>query len=290
MMPEFEMTTTSMKFLMFSLVNLGLLFNLFSSDPEFNDLMKFRLKGSVKSVMETRYTLEGKGKNAVKDKTIFQKYTAFDQFGFESESILYNNGEEYLITKYIFGREGKQSEMNQYQKDGRLNLGVTYKYDEDTLRSEAIYNWSEDRIVGDVCEIYDYYYDIILNEIFTKVSYKYEYRGYCTEENYIKPDSGISFKITSKYDFRGNRLESAYFRGDGILSWITKYSYDRYDNMVESRVFKSNRIAVLSEYKYQFDEKGNWTTRREEREVYVNILTAGLEQADILTERTIEYY
>jgi hypothetical protein len=284
------MTTTNMKFLMFLLVNLGLIFNLFLGDSEFNDLMKYRLDGNVKSVMETRFTLDGKGKNAARNKIIFQKYTAYDQYGFESESILYNNGEEYLITKYIFGSEGRQSEMNQTLKDGRNSLNVTYKYNDDTLRSEAIYNWSEDRIVGEVCEIYDYYFDIILNETFTKVLYKYEYRGYCTEESYIKPDSGLSFKITAKYDFRGNRLESAYFRGDGMLSWITKYSYDRYDNLIESRVFKSNRIAVLSGYKYQFDEKGNWTSRRQEREVYVNILTAGLEQADILTERTIEYY
>ena len=85
-------------------------------------------------------------------------------------------------------------------------------------------------------------------------------------------------------------MELSYFKGNGHLSWISKYKYDRYDNLVESRLFKSNRIAVFSTYKYQYDAVGNWVVQREEREVYVNILTAGLERADMVTERTIEYY
>ena len=155
---------------------------------------------------------------------------------------------------------------------------------------KRIYNWAENRIIGEICENTDYYYEIIQNDIFTKVLYKNEYRGYCIEENYLKADSSLSFKFVDKYDFRGNKLESGYFHGNGRLSWMTKYKYDRYDNLIESRVFKSNRIAVLSEYKYQFDVAGNWMIRKENREVHVNILTAGLEQSDTVTERIIEYY
>ena len=120
--------------------------------------------------------------------------------------------------------------------------------------------------------------------------YKSEYRGYCIEENYLKADSSLSFKFVAKYDFRGNKLESGYYHGNDRLSWMSKYKYDRYDNLIESRVYKSNRIAVLSEYKYKFDAVGNWVIRNEEREVHVNILTAGLERANTVTERKIEYY
>ena len=88
----------------------------------------------------------------------------------------------------------------------------------------------------------------------------------------------------------GNRLESAYFHGNGRLSWLTKCKYDRYNNLIESRVYKSNRIAVLSRYNYRFDATGNWVVRNENRKVYVNILTAGLERANTVTERIIEYY
>lgn len=240
--------------------------------------------------METRYTLAQEGKEAIKDKVIYQKSTLFDRFGYETENTLFKNGEEFLSSKYIFGYNGKQEELNEYHPDGTLNLNVRYLYDDKGYRSKAIYTWEENRIIGEICENTDYYYEIIQNDIFTKVVYKNEYRGYCVEEHYLKADSSLSFKFVNKYDFNGNRLESGYFHGNGRLSWMTKYKYDRHDNLIESRVFKSNRIAVLSEYDYSFDDAGNWTMRKEKRKVNINILTAGLEQSNILTERTIEYY
>jgi len=203
---------------------------------------------------------------------------------------LFANNEIYLVSKFISGSDGSLIEMNEYFPDGTLNLNVTYKLNDKGNKSEAAYHWSDNRIVGEICDPVDYYYDIILNEIFTKVIYEHDYRGYCTREDFIKADGCLSFRLTSKYDFRGNKLESAYFKGNEMLSWITKYEYDRYDNLIKSRVFKSNRIAVNSEYKYQLDEVGNWISRKEKREVFVNILTAGLNQSDVLTERTIEYY
>jgi hypothetical protein len=126
--------------------------------------------------------------------------------------------------------------------------------------------------------------------VYTKAIFKNEYRGFCTEEYYLRPDSTLSFKFISKYDFHGNKLETGYFHGSGRLSWMTKNKYDRYDNMIESRVYKSNRIAVITNYTYQFDAIGNWTYRKDQREVHVNILTEGLERADMVDERQIEYY
>ena len=261
-----------------------------SSNTVLSDLDRLTLYGKVKSMMVTRYTVSGKGKNMEKNMVLFQELTYFDIDGFETESAIFKDGKEYLTSRYEFNYLGRQSVSNQYLADGRLNLNIEYLYNSDTLRSEAIYHWSDDRIVEGICEEFDYRYDILVNELFSRVIYKYEYRGYCTGETYLKPDSSVSFNITSKYDFRGNQLESAYFRGNGGLAWMTKYTYDRYDHLIESRVFKDNRIAVKSTYTYQFDDKKNWLSRLENREVFVNILTAGLEQSDILTERIIEYY
>lgn len=259
-------------------------------NDEINDLEKYRLKGNVKSVMEIKYSKSDNGDNAVKSKILFQKYTIFDIKGYETETTLFKNGGEFLSSKYIFGTADKQVEMNEYNSDGTLNLNVKYIFDDKGVRSEAIYNWAEDYKIGDIVENTDYYYEVILNDLFAKVLYKYDYRGYCLEENYLKVDGSLSFKFVSKYDFRGNKLEMGYFHGNGRLSWMTKFKYDRYDNLIESRVYKSNRIAVLSEYKYQFDDIGNWVTCNEKRNVYVNILTAGLDRANTVTERIIEYY
>lgn len=282
-------TVIFMRLFFIYLIFFGFLLNPINADPKLDDLKIIHLNGNIKSLMETRYLVTAKGKSLEKEKAFFQKLTLFDPFGYITETILFQDGTEYLISKYTFDSEGKPSEMNQYFSDNSLNLNVVYKYNKDTLRSEAIFTWSENLVFGDICEMYDYYYDILLNHPFNLVAYQYEYRGYCTEEKFIKPDGGTSFKFINKYDFRGNKLESAYFKG-GNISWLTKYTYDRYGNLTESRVFKDNRIAVQSYYKHQYDDKKNWISRLEEREVFVNILTAGLVQSDILTERIIEYY
>jgi len=257
---------------------------------EFTDLVKYRLKGKVKSVMEIKYTLDGKGKKATRDRIVYQKFTEFSEEGYESEVTLFRGGSAYLTSRFIPGMNGKPEQMHEYNPDGSVNLTITFLYDEKGYKSAGLYNWSESHNIGEICENSDYYYEIIQNDIFTKVVFTNEYRGFCIEENYLKADSTLSFQITAKYDFRGNKLESAYYHGNGRLSWITKYKYDRYDNMIESRIFKSNYIAVLSLYEYQFDPTGNWTTKKEERDVHINILTEGLEQSDMITERIIEYY
>lgn len=276
--------------MLFSMATFGLFIGFIIPGNKLNDLEKYRLKGSVKSVMEIKYPLTEEADSALKDIAISLKYTLFDINGYETETTLFKYGDEFLTSKYLFGADGKQVEMNEYNPDGTLNLNVMYKYDDKGFRSEAIYNWAENRKIGEMAENTDYYYEIIQNDIFTKVHYKNEYRGYCIEENYLKADSSLSFKFVAKYDFRGNKLESGYFHGNGRLSWMTKYKYDRYDNLIESRVYKSNRIAVISEYKYQFDAVGNWVIRNEDREVHVNILTAGLDRANTVTERKIVYY
>jgi len=279
-----------LKNILFSIASCALFIGLIVPSEEINDLEKQRLKGSVRSVMEIKYSLAENSDIALKDHIIFQKYTLFDLNGYEYENTIYKNGDIFLTSNYLFGIDGKQVELNEYNPDGTLNLNVTYKYDDKGFRSEGNYRWSEDRKIGEIAEHTDYYYEIIQNDLYTKVLYMNEYRGYCTEENYLKADSTLSFKFIFKYDFRGNKLESGYFHGNGRLSWMTKYKYDRYDHLIESRVYKSNRIAVISGYTYQFDTAGNWVIRNEDRKVFVNILTAGLDRANTVTERIIEYY
>jgi len=255
-----------------------------------NDREKARLIARVKSVMEIKYSVPADDTIPSSDKIIYQKFTRYNPEGFEVESIQYENGQKGLISQYRTDHEGKPVEMNEYKADGKLNLQVVYHYDDKGNITEAEYLWGEDRQISELSENTDYYFELIQNEIFTKVNYVNEYRGYCTQQDFVKADNGLSFKFIYKYDIHGNKLESAYYHGNGRLSWLTKYKYDRYNNLIESRLFKSNRIAVLSTYKHRFDDKGNWIYRKENRVVYVNILTEGLDRNNMITERIIEYY
>ena len=261
-----------------------------SQNNELTDLEKHRLKGKVKSVMETKYTFSGKPEEMVREKVIYQKSTIFDINGYISEATLYVDGSSFMKSVIVPGNDGRPSGLNEYKPDGTLNLQITYTYDNKGRISEALYDWEQDYLVGEICEYSDYYNEVVQSEPFIKVLYTTEYRGYVTEEKFLKPDGMASFVFTAKYDPRANKLESSYFHGNGRLSWRTKYTYDRYDNLIESRLFKDNRAVVVSRYKHQFDDPGNWTQRIEEREIYITILTEGLEKSNMVTERAIEYY
>ena len=96
------------------------------------------------------------------------------------------------------------------------------------------------------------------------------------------------FKFSYRYDIHGNKVEMPYFNSRGRTSWDTKYHYDQNDILVESIVFKSNRVAAISKYTYQYDSKGNWVNRLENREVNYNILTASLVEGNFVIRREIE--
>ena len=258
--------------------------------PEINDLQKHRLSGKVKSLTEIKYSIPRDDSTLTQDKIVYQKDILFSQQGYEVKITFTKSGTDRLMAKFIAGPDGKPLEMNEYKSDGALNCHVTYLYDDKGNKTEALYTLEEENLIGEIGENTDYYYEIIQSERFTRISFINEYRGYCTEEEYIKPDNSLSFKFIYKYDIHGNKLESAYYHGNGRLSWLTKYKYDRYNNLMESRLFKINRIAVFSTYLHQFDDNGNWIYRKETREVHVNILTAGLDRNDMVTERIIEYY
>lgn len=281
----------SMKLLLIPVI-LAVPLLLCSTDPDYGitDLVKYRLKGSVKSLMETKYTVGEGADSTVVGKEIYQKLFLFNEDGYESAYTLYQNGNPYLIASYTFNPEGPQAELKEYRSDGSLNMTAVYQYDKKGFRVHANYYWGDEREIGDFSENTDYYNEILNNDIYTKAVFKNEYRGFCLEENYLRPDSSLSFKFVNRYDFQGNKLESGYFHGSGRLSWMTKMKYDRYNNMIESSIYKSNHIAVYSKYTYVFDDIGNWTYRKESRKVHENILTAGLEKSDIITERVIEYY
>jgi hypothetical protein len=254
------------------------------------DLEKYRLKGKVKSMMETRYTVGEGADSLTKDKILYQKYTEFNYAGYESSYILYKDGKPSLSGNFLFGPEGWQTGLDEYRADGTLNAHVVYFYDTKGFRVKARYRWGENREIGDLAENTDYYFEILNSDLFTIVVYKNEYRGFCLQEDYLRADSTLSFRFVSRYDFHGNKTESSYLHGNEHTSWITKNNYDLYDNLIESKVFKSNRIAVETKYTYQFDGQGNWMVMREDRNVNLNILTEGLEKADMLSERSIQYY
>ena len=281
---------TQMRKIVFSIFVFGVLIGLTATANQINELEKLKLRGKVKSLMEIKYSVVEEVDSLVNDTIISQKYTVFNESGHKTEAIIYRNGSEIASSKCLFGAFGKQVELNEYDQYGTLYLTIAYKYDDKGYRIEANYDWSGQRRYDENMQERDIGFEVLDENPFIKVTYKNDYRGFCTEEKYLKADGSLSFKYTHKYDFKGNKLEKNYFNSSGKLIWRTTYRYDRNNNMKESKLYRDNRIAVKSTFKYQCDASGNWVSRLEEREVHRNILTAHLDSGSILIERKIEYY
>jgi hypothetical protein len=259
-----------------------------------NDLVKRGLKGEIKSIMETKYALveneDPEDTLIVKDTVIYQKHTFFNEFGFETESRLYQNGSQVSATRYIFGPRGQQVEMNKYNEAGELVLNVKYRHDNKGYRVQGTYNWKKFEFYDELTELEEVGIEELNEDLVTRVIFNNNHRGLCEEERFMKADGCISYRNTYRYDFRDKVVEMTYYKESGRVAWRSKYKYSRYGHRSQSRLFKDNRIAIESNFEYEFDEAGNWISRYEDRKLIENILTRHLKGGNTLTERTIEYY
>lgn len=258
------------------------------------DLEVKGLKGSVKSVMETKYAVQENDSDVdsvvVKDTIIYQKLTFYNDHGYETETRYLIGGSEVSKTKYLFGPKGMQIRQEKYNQDGKLFLRILYKYDSKGYRVQGSYEWLTLDYYKEMNERKEFGIEDIDENLITRVIYSNNHRGLCEEERYIKADGCISYRNTFRYDYLDNKVEKTYYKESGRVSWRSKYKYDRYGNLAQLRLFKDNRIAIESNYSYDFDEQGNWVTRYEDRMLVENIMTSHLNGGNTLTERKIEYY
>ncbi len=268
----------------------GIPFGLSAQTKGLTDLDVLRLKGPVRSVMETKYLTQTADTATVADSVIFKKYTEFDPNGFEQYSAIYETGKLAQTSVYTFGPDGKQAMMEEFNADNSLHCRIAFTYNEKGFRTQADYDWVEQRGYDDNLIKNDYVFVIFEYYPYNRIVYEHEYRGYVTQEEFVQSGGQVIYTYKHRYDARGNKISMIYFNASGHTSWVTKYKYDRYDNLIESNVYKNNYIALETEYNYRFDDTGNWTVRHEKRNVHRNILTVSILEGNILTEREISYY
>jgi YD repeat-containing protein len=265
----------------------------FGFNPEVkktNDLDRLRLKGAVKSMLETRLSTTANDSQGSNGLVTYKKLSTFNRDGNESQTSIYKEGRLFSQVRFYFDTAGNPAGLREYTEAGTLWLSVSYKLDKEGYKIGAEYNWPEKRGYDEIREKSDQLYEVLDRHPWDQVLCENNYKGFPLEEKYLKSDGGMLFKFNYRYDMKGNKLEMTYYNFKGHTSWETKYKYDRYDNLVGSTVYKSNRVAAKSVYTYTFDSYGNWTSRTEKREVEVNILTASLEAGIFVVQREFEYY
>lgn len=255
-----------------------------------NDLERHRLKGKVKSVMETSMIISQTGDATAAGQVTYKKLALYNPDGFMTHATFYLAGGDFSFIEYHFDTAGNQTGFQEYTNDGTLWSDVTYKLDEHGLHTEAVYDWLEKKGYDELREKTDQLYEVLDRNPWDRVIYTYDYRGFPLEEKYLRESDDLLFKFSYRYDIRENKVFMTYYNYKGRTTWETKYKYDRKDELTGSNVFKSNRIAAESVYSYQYDAQGNWIKRTEQRKIHVNILTASLKGGTFEVQRIIEYY
>lgn len=215
----------------------------------------------------------------------------------------------------VFNEKGYKTETNRYNKTGQLSQKIIYKYDAKGARTvRDVYN-----SYGKIQMKFLYVYDTSGNkiaynsykptgELVDTYTYKNDAKGRMIEEIWTKPDKTFGSRYTFNYDARGFMTETTqYTKSSTSLDNRTVYKYNKLGQLSEIEIYndkntltkkniityddKGNESSIKTfgasgefidekQYKYVFDDRGNWIERTE----YVNHFPKSI------IEREITYY
>ncbi len=251
-----------------------------------NALELANLKGNVKQITITRYTVIEKFGEIQKDSFNYKNITKYDRKGNELESKSYNfNGSldnTYImkydeknnkieqngirpdgstIIKIIYDIKGNEKEYNNYNSDGSLNFKTITKYDSDGNKTEQNNYHSDGSLYGKSI---------------------YSHKSNLSVENIYTFDGSLFLKYIVKFDKKGNTKESnCYITEDSLLS-KSIYNYDKRNNIIECNTSNilDNRKSSIVTYKYEYDYIGNWANEIEFKDG----------KAKYISNQEVEYY
>ncbi len=277
-----------------------------------NDLIDLKIKGAVKSIIESEYNAEEKFGEYQKKELSFKTITFFNENGkllskkFDKNGLMamgvesswrydeYSNAieetmffEGKLNSKSIsdYDKNNNLIEKKHYDNDGKLFARKTYEYN---LSNELLET----------------------NEFDSKSQFNYKNRfkidssGNHTEWRY-KSDGELIYKFVKEYNDLGDEIcltsydKNSYEASD--IHHVYAYEYDNNRNMIVSKMYDKNKELKESttyEY-YDFDNFGNWQRRISinlggETLTIVNGLLKKEDNGDLkkvtILERQIEYF
>jgi hypothetical protein len=241
-----------------------------------NSLDAENLKGKVKSFKE--YWSDKKDDKGKLIKSI-ANCSFFNVKGFITESQEYGaNGKVVEKVNYNYDENDRLISKQASSGDGDLKWRLEYSYHEkDSIAAMSLLG-SDGSVLNSTN--YRYVDGEILNPMKeTKFQFGenyYDNKGCLIEMKMVDNQFSIKYSYSDKL-----LTEVAFFDNNKQLKSKDTYKYDSKNNLTEKRnVLSSGKLSGLSEYQYLFDEKGNWTTKKE---LSNHKLTS-------ISERVFEYY
>lgn len=179
------------------------------------------------------------------------------------------DGEIVLRFSAEIGETGNIERTVVYQRDGSINSVYKYRYDSNGIRIEETY------------------YSGGTGELLARQSFFHDSRGNLTQQIHFEPDGSEDFSFWYSYDDEGRKVEEHWTMGrepfrimryrydergnvvskvvlmeDGTLHSESKSKYDEHGNRIEHFRFRGDDILSKETYTYEYDQRGNWITRR----------------------------
>nr|NQU90264.1 hypothetical protein [Bacteroidota bacterium] len=255
-----------------------------------NDLEKEGLSDTVRSLKEIVYSVSSGFDNMQYDQIISDQYTFYNTDGNKLETYTYKEGLLFSVVKYEYDENNHKSCSKDFTANGELYLPVTYSTNQKGFITEAIYDRSLQKMFDDKRNPIDVEYEKYYQNLYTKIVYQNSYNGNVQTEAYFKPDGDLSGKYVYGYDFRRVKISAKYYNSERKLSWKKKFTYNSRGDVEVCKLIISHRLAMTSTFEYEYDDKGNWTKRVENKVIEESILTQDLDGNTTITLREIEYY
>lgn len=249
-------------------------------------LEQLNIKGCIKTFMERK---NPDNKDSL-NKLIIDTEHFFSKSGMLNSVNEFRNHKLFSKKIYNYSTDNKLIGHTEHNPDNSPYLNVTYQWDEDGFLLSEHYDRSLQKQYNAERQQIDVEYEKVYENLFTDILYKCDFKAYVLEKTYLKPDGSISHKYTYKYDFKYNMIEMKSYNSDGKATKRVKYRHNQYGDVLESKTYISNRLAITSQFSYNYDTLYNWLKKHEQRKVEDNIFTIDISKDNVLTERIIEYY
>ena len=173
------------------------------------------------------------------------------------------NGTRIWYHDYLYGPDGKRTQVNAYNAAGDSTGSLTLSYDESgNILEDFSFYWSDGRIfrlsksyerTGQLARTEEYSVDGELDEIW---EYKYQEDGQRSKWLFYEPNGTLIRYYDYLYDASGQLEERVFRDGDGSLISREMYSYDSEGNNTEIAGYNAQGIL---EYRhvYIYDSEGN---------------------------------
>jgi hypothetical protein len=221
---------------------------------------------------------------------IFDQLSQFNKNGLINQTIQYKGDTLFSFTDFYYDTSNLLLSSKEYNSDNTLYLTINYTHDKKGFITRADYIRTNQKLFDNHRNPVEVEFEKYYQNLYTYIIYINDFMGNVLEKQYYTADHRLSFKYTYKYDFRYNKTEIKYYNNKGSVSWRKKIKYNKEGLMTQYILYMNNRPAMLSKFKYLYDNFHSWVKRTESRKLYNNFFAYEVKDNTLITQREIEYY